>query len=155
MILLQHHVGRLLEARFATPIDRTELEEFDRERAAMRLLFAEERVVVMDFRRASILPPELADRLVDLLQRPSPGLLRNGVLVPTTSPTVAMQLTRIVREGHSELRRVFRVARELEVWLGEVLESAERRRLKLFLAEDAQFASIPAARLKDSEPPAG
>lgn len=137
MILLQHQVGRLIEARFATPIDRAELDEFDRARARMRTQFGGERVVVMDFRRASVLPPELADTLVVLLQGPNPGLLRNGVLVPTSSATVAMQLTRIVREAESDLRRVFRGVRELEVWLGEVLDPAERSRLKVFLAEDA------------------
>jgi hypothetical protein len=152
-ILLQHHVGRLLESRFVTPIDRGDLDTFDRDRGTLRLLFADERVVVMDFRRATILPPELADTLVDLLQSPSQGLLRNGVLVPTASPTVAMQLARIVREGNSDLRRVFRSTRDLAAWLGEVLVGAERKRLHLFLAEDSPFASIPAEPLKNSDRP--
>jgi hypothetical protein len=140
MILLQHTVGRLLETRFATPIDKTELDAFDRERALARSQVSGERVVVMDFRRASILPPELADTLVSVLHGPNPGLLRNGVLVPTTSATVAMQLTRIVREANSDRRRVFRQVPELEAWLGEVLDDAERRRLRRFLAEDALAA---------------
>jgi hypothetical protein len=137
MILLQHRVGRLLETRFATPIDRAELHAFDRERARMRMQFIDERIVVMDFRRASILPPELADTLVGVLHGPNPGLVRNGVLVPTASATVAMQLTRIVREAESDCRRVFRGVRELEAWLGEVLDAPERRRLAQFLADDA------------------
>ncbi len=102
----------------------------------MRMQFNDDRVVVMDFRRASILPPELADTLVGLLHGPNPGLLRNGILVPTASPTVAMQLTRIVREAKSDRRRVFRVARELAAWLGEVLDASESNRLSQFLAED-------------------
>ncbi len=140
MILLQHRVGRLLETRFATPIDRAELEEFNRERAVARSQFSAERVVVMDFRRASILPPELADTLVSVLHGPNPGLVRNGVLVPTTGATVAMQLTRIVREANSDRRRVFRGVPELETWLGEVLDEPERQRLQRFLAEDAVAA---------------
>jgi hypothetical protein len=136
-ILLQHRVGRLVETRFATPIEPVDLEAFDRERARMRMQFDEERVVVMDFRRAAILPPELADTLVGLLHGPNPGLLRNGILVPTASPTVAMQLTRIVREAKSDRRRVFRVVRELAAWLGEVLDPSESNRLSQFLAEDA------------------
>ena len=136
-ILLQHRVGRLVETRFATPIEPVELEAFDRERTRMRMQFIEERVVVMDFRRASILPPELADTLVGLLHGPNPGLLRNGLLVPTASPTVAMQLTRIVREAKSDRRRVFRVVRELAAWLDEVLDRSESNRLSQFLAEDA------------------
>ena len=135
-ILLQHRVGRLLESRFVTPIDRGDLDEFDSARALLRTQFSNARIVVMDFRRASILPPELADTLVGLLHGPNPGLLRNGILVPTASPTVAMQLTRIVREAKSDRRRVFRVVRELAAWLGEVLDASESSRLSHFLAED-------------------
>jgi hypothetical protein len=91
----------------------------------------------MDFRRASILPPELADMLVSLLHGPNPGLLRNGVLIPSASATVAMQLTRIVREADDERRRVFRREPELEGWLGEVLSELERPRLHEFLTEEA------------------
>src|SRR5260370_27491928 len=116
-ILIQHRVGRLVETRFATPIEPADLEAFDRERARMRMQFNDERVVVMDFRRASILPPELADTLVGLLHGPNPGLLRNGILVPTASPTVAMQLTRIVHQAKSDRRRVFRSARAVPAWL--------------------------------------
>jgi hypothetical protein len=137
MILLRHRVGRLLETRFATPIDPPELDAFDRTRALLRASLGEERVVVMDFRRAAILPPELADKLVDLLHGPNPKLLRNGVLVPTASATVAMQLSRIVRQANNDRRRVFRDTRDLETWLGEVLDEPERDRLKRFLLEDA------------------
>jgi hypothetical protein len=136
-ILLQHRVGRLLETRFVTPIDHADLEQFDRDRALFRTQFSGARVVIMDFRRASILPPELADTLVGILNGPNPGLLRNGILVPTESPTVAMQLTRIVREARSDRRRVFRGTRELATWLGEILGESERIRLRQFLAEDA------------------
>ncbi len=135
MILLQHRVGRLFETRFASPIDQTELEAFDRERARMRIQ-GDERIVIMDFRRAAILPPELADKLVELLHGPNPKLLRNAVLVPTSNATVAMQLARIVREANNDRRRVFRTPRELEAWLGEVLDPSERHRLQRFLAEE-------------------
>jgi hypothetical protein len=135
-ILLQHRVGRLVEARFTTPIDQAELEEFDRARALIRARLSEDRIVVMDFRPASLLSPELADALVSVLHGPTHGLGRNGVLVPTASPTVAMQLTRIVREARSNRRRVFREVREVCAWLGEVLDASESSRLKQFLAED-------------------
>jgi hypothetical protein len=140
MILLQHRVGRLFEARFATPIDQKELDEFDRTRALLRSQVGEERIVVMDLRRTAILPPELADSLVGLLHGPNPKLLRNGVLVPTLSATVAMQLTRIVREAQNDRRRVFSSVHGLETWLGEVLDPPERTRLRQFLADD----SVPA-----------
>jgi hypothetical protein len=136
MILLQHRVGRLFETRFATPIDQKELEEFDRTRALLRSQVGEERVVVMDLRLTSILPPELADSLVALLHGPNPKLLRSGVLVPTSSATVAMQLTRIVREAKNDRRRVFSSVLGLEAWLGEVLDPEERTRLRQFLADD-------------------
>jgi hypothetical protein len=136
MILLQHQVGRLFEARFATPIDQKELAEFDKTRALLRSQVGDERVVVMDLRRTSILPPQLADSLVGLLHGPNPKLLRNGVLVPTSSATVAMQVTRIVREAQNDRRRVFRSVHGLEAWLGEVLDPSERVRLRQFLDDD-------------------
>jgi hypothetical protein len=137
VIVLQHRVGRLLETRFATPIENRELDEFDRVRARLRAELGDERVVVMDFRRAAILAPEVADTLVGLLHGPNPHLLRNGVLVPTASAVVAMQLARIVREADNERRRVFRDRHELEEWLGELLDPSERLRLKEFLEEEA------------------
>jgi hypothetical protein len=131
MILLQHHVGRLLESRFVSPMSAEELKDFERQRAALRERTSRERVVVMDFRRAAVLPPELADGLAGLLHGPNPALLRNGVLVSTA--VMAMQLQRIVREADNDCRRVFRERRELEAWLGEILDAGERARLKQFL----------------------
>ncbi len=133
MISLAHRVGRLLETRFSSPIDAAELAEFDRQRATLRERLGHERVVVMDFRQATVLPPELADRLTDLLSGPNPGMLRNGVLLPSEGAVVALQLQRIVREAHNDRRRTFRDARELEAWLGELLDAPEQARLHEFL----------------------
>ena len=133
MVQLQHHVGRLLESRFRSPMVVEELVEFERQRAALRSRFAKERIVVMDFRHASVLPPEVADSLVSLLAPANPGLLRNGILVPDSSALVMLQLQRIVREAENDRRRVFRERAPLEAWLGEVLDAAERERLQQFL----------------------
>jgi hypothetical protein len=110
-----------------------ELVEFERQRAALRSRLAKERIVVMDFRHATVLPPQVADSLVSLLSPANPGLLRNGVLVPDSSAIVALQLQRIVRAADNDRRRVFRERAPLEAWLGEVLDIPERARLKLFL----------------------
>ena len=134
MILLDHRVGRLLETRFSSPIGPDDLAEFQRQRKILRDKVGSERLVVMDFRKASVLPPNLADELMGLLAGPNPGLLRNGVLLPSESATAAMQLQRIVREANNDHRRTFRDADELEKWLGELLTPAERARLHEFLS---------------------
>jgi len=136
MIVLQHRVGRLLESRFGPPMDVTELADFERQRQVLRVRLADERVVVMDFRAATVLPPEVADALVGLLTGPNPGLLRNGILLPSEGATVALQLQRIVREAHNDRRRVFRDRGQLEAWLSEVLDAGEQVRLQQFLDGD-------------------
>ena len=134
MITVQHHVGRLLEARFGPPMDVDELVEFERQRQALRSRLASERVVVMDFRDAPVLPPEMADALIHLLTGPNPGLLRNGILLPADGALVAMQIQRIIRESNNERRRVFRNDAPLKEWLGEIMTAEERQRLDRFLA---------------------
>lgn len=135
MIELQHLVGRLLTTRFISPITPDDLVEFQRQRTALREKLGNDRAVVMDFRQAQVLPPDLADTLTGLLSGANPGLLRNGVLLPAVGAVVAMQLQRIVREAHNDRRRTFRSTAELEEWLGEILDENERKKLHEFLSD--------------------
>jgi hypothetical protein len=71
--------------------------EFDRVRARVRAQVPGQRVVVMDFRRASILPPELADMLINVLHGPKPNR-PTGVGNPcgiTTAPRPRLLLANI------------------------------------------------------------
>jgi hypothetical protein len=44
-----------------------------------------------------------------------------------------LQLERTVKQAGSGSRRTFRVASELEAWLGEILNADEKKRLHEFL----------------------
>lgn len=134
MLILAHHIGRLLECRIASPTSDAELKSFEAECACLRGILGEDRLVCMDLRRLSVLPPTLADRLTGLLSGNAPGLLRNAVLLPK-SAVAALQIDRIVREADNPHRRTFRDRAEAAAWLGEVATVVERARLEAFLDE--------------------
>ncbi len=88
-----------------------------------------------DLRVATPLRPEVAERLAGLMKRDNPSVERSAILI-TKSATFALQLTRLLRESSSESRRrLFVEAGELYPWLDEVLDAAERARLREFVAE--------------------
>lgn len=136
MITVQNLVGRLVETRLAAPLGADELARFAEEREQTVRRVASERIVCLDATRMNVLPPEQSERLLELLRRPSPGLLRSAFLLPSLRAVVALQLERLIREAKAAGARSFTDRAALEQWLGEVLTPQESARLRQFLDEN-------------------
>lgn len=135
MITIENRVGRLVETRFAAPLSDEEIASFAEGRGRTIRTVAQNRVVCIDATRMSVLPPEQSERLLGVLRRPSPGLLRSAFLLPPSRGVVALQFERIIRESALVAARSFVDRPALETWLGEVLTAEEASRLRAFLDE--------------------
>jgi hypothetical protein len=134
MYSLERRVGRLLEIRFRSPLDKGAVGAFATE-VGVRTRDPGARVVsCVDMRSLRPLPPDVSDAFVDVLRGANPRIERTACLLPEASATLRLQIERLHREAGNPARRTFRDAGDLRAWLGEVLDLAERRRLADFLS---------------------
>lgn len=134
MITRAREVGRLIEVRRIPPIEPADLDESAIAGWASLIESVERPVVCVDLRRATVLPPKMADNLARLMAL-GKGRYERGadILSPQVSPTLLMQLDRISREQGDPARRIFTDVHEAVRWLDEVLNPEERARLRVFL----------------------
>jgi hypothetical protein len=127
-------IGRLIEARLFTLETVDQVAQFE---TVMREAFSKtggkKAVICADWRQANVLRPDVADRLIGLLTRGNTFLERSAVLLAREHATFNLQVERLVREANNPARKTFRATGPLEIWLDEVLDSAERIRLRDFL----------------------
>jgi hypothetical protein len=135
MISIEHRVGRLIEVRFAAPLKDDELDAFAQDRGRVVRTVAAERVVCIDSTRLSVLPPEQSERMLGVLRRPSPGLLRSAFLLPQGRAVMVLQFERLIREARNVASRAFTQREPLVDWLRDVITLAEETRLIEFLDE--------------------
>lgn len=128
----EHHVGRLVEVKLASPVSAEETQEFVRELMGIIGRIPGKYVGVVDLLEAHLFPPVVTDTLIQLLSAASPRVERTAMLIGT-SATFALQVERVIRSANSDHRRVFRRPEDLETWLAESLTTTERVRLRIFL----------------------
>ena len=93
-------------------------------------------VIAADWRPCDIFTPAVADRAVQMLTAPHMKLVaRSAILHRAEAATSVMQVFRLVREAQFPHRKVFTEPSEMEAWLGEELDDAERARLRAFLVQ--------------------
>ena len=130
----EHHVGRLVEVRLATPVTDEDIQDFVRELSRIIPNIPGKYVGVTDLTEAHIFPPTVTQTMIQVMSASSTRVHRSAMLIGD-SATFALQVERVLRSSNSEdHRRAFRSAGELEAWLGEVLNVDERVRLRRFLA---------------------
>lgn len=131
MFVRENHVGRLCEVRIASPLTATDLAIFEE---GQRLAANDDaRILCTDCRGIEVLAPETAEQLLDSLRTYGKGLLRNGVLVEPGKAVAALQIERMLRQARHPGRRLFRRKEDLIAWLDEILDDAEKARLRVFL----------------------
>jgi hypothetical protein len=137
MMTAQMRVGRLGEVRFAPPFAPGETDALAQ---SIRGLFTAlgPRLIIFccDLRPVQVFPPDVSDRLIEIMRSDNPKVERNGILIGESS-VVGLQLERMVRDAGNPGRRVFRKLPQLLTWLGDVLTPAELQRVRDFLAEGA------------------
>ena len=106
---------------------------------AMRAAFVQLRrkcVICSDVRAFTLLSPTVSDLMIGVLAKGNPYLERSAILLPAKGAAFHLQAERLVRESKSADRRTFREPHEMAAWLDEVLDDAERARVRAFLSED-------------------
>jgi len=126
-------VGKLVEIRIWSPVSLAETSSWARDHDAVIDAVRGPYVCFVDLVDATVFPQEVVDAYVTTM-RNEPRLRRTGTLL-NASPTMSLQIQRMIREANNPERKVFRVPDELEEWLGEVLAPAERMRLDELLAK--------------------
>jgi hypothetical protein len=92
-------------------------------------------VLCADHRPVVIYSQPVTDRLTELFLQMNARIERIAILVAPTNATLSLQLSRIVREAHYDLRRVFHDGAEAVSHLSPALDAAERARVRDFVAE--------------------
>ena len=134
MFSVERKVGRLVEVRMEPPFP---LDDVNGMIAAVRLqalASTEPFVLCALMTRLTVLTPEATEPLLTMLRRDNPRLLRAGYLVGQRYGALAMQIDRLVREAKNPSRRWFDRGDDLEAFLGEVLNPAERESLRRLVA---------------------
>jgi hypothetical protein len=125
----QRRVGRLVEIRMEPPITYAEAVIFTAELQAIVKRMSDKFVAFADFSRVHIFPQEVVQTHVDCMRAVNAKLERTGVLIEN-SPTLSLQMARLLRDASNPKRKAFTDPTGLYLWLSEVLTPAEQARLK-------------------------
>ena len=135
MFTVEVHAGRLIEARVSALMNSEDARAYADALARVVRASRDRMVLIADHRPVAIYSQPVSDHLAALFGDMNARLERIAVLTARTNATLTMQLERIVREAQNPSRRLFHEADEAEVFLGEVLDASERRRLGRFLRD--------------------
>jgi hypothetical protein len=130
-------VGRLVEARLLIPRTPAEVGAFAEELRRVFTSLPGKFVICADWCAATLLAPDVADALADLLRRGNPFIERSAILLSRNNALFGLQVERVIREAGNPARRTFRQAAPMRSWLAEVLRHEERISMNEFLADYA------------------
>jgi hypothetical protein len=135
MFQINHKVGRLVEARVSALANVARANAYGEAFGPVLARASLNPVLCADHRPVVIYSQPVADKLTELFTSLNSTWGRVAIIVAPTNATLAMQLQRIVRESTNAERRVFFDPAEASRFLGEILDLAERARLRTFLDE--------------------
>jgi hypothetical protein len=133
MYRVERHAGRLVEIRIWSPVSIEEAVVWGKDHDAVVASIGGPYVCLVDLVGATVFPPDVVARYVETMKGEH-QLLRTATLL-SPSPTLGLQIQRMIREANHPERRAFRDPFELQQWLGELLTESERARLGVVLAE--------------------
>ncbi len=90
-------------------------------------------VIAADWRQCPLFGEDVAKSVTAMLMATGNRIERSAILHRADQPTSVLQVFRLIKEAQQSHRRVFHKTDEMYAWLGELLDSAERRRLGEFL----------------------
>ncbi len=128
MYQIANRVGKLVEIRIWSPVSIEETVPWAREHDTVIGSIVGPYVCLVDLVDATVFPQEIVEAYVATMKS-EPRLLRTGTLL-NHSPTMGLQIQRMIREANHLQRKAFREPAELERWLADVLTRAERERLR-------------------------
>lgn len=133
MFVVEKGVGRVIQARVHSLADGDEVERYrlaflpliQKVAPAVPVLFA-------DHRPVRIYTQPVSDAITRMFESLNIHWVRVAILVSPSNATLAMQLTRIVRESNNPSRQVFFETDRALTFLGEVLQPDEISGLRAF-----------------------
>jgi len=129
---VEHHVGRLIEVKLASPLELGEVKQFVQEMTAIIQKINGKYIGIVDLTEAHVFPPEVAELLIQLLSGAASHVERSAYLIGE-SATFALQVERAIRTSSNPNRHAFRNPDEAATWLGVVLTTMEKIRLEQFV----------------------
>ncbi len=132
MFTMEHHVGRLGEIRILGSLTLDEMSTYRSRFAALLQAIPGKLVFCNDLRLADGVSPEVEQQGIALMRAATPRIERAAMLV-SRKGVFGVQMLRATLSTDSRVRRVFHDPHEVEHWLSEVLDDAERERLRAFL----------------------
>jgi hypothetical protein len=127
MYSIENKVGRLVEIAIWSPVTKEEAlpwaELHDRVVASVGGPY----FCLVDLARATVFPPDAVEAYVATMKN-EPLLIRTGTLLGR-SPTLHLQILRMIKEANNMQRKAFRDPNEVLAFLAEIATVAERARL--------------------------
>lgn len=143
MHTIESKVGRLIEVRFWPPMLGEEPGAWRRDHERMIAAMLNTYVFFVDLTDAPVFPPDMIEAFTQTMRNET-RLLRMAILLGT-SPTLGLQMQRLVRDAQHPHRKIFRDAKDAETYLSEILTLSERTRLHE-LASDRRDTNGPASQ---------
>jgi hypothetical protein len=144
MYTIESNVGRLIEVRFCSPILGEEPGAWRRDHERMIAAMLNTYVFFIDFADAPVFPPEMIEAFA-VAWRNEARLLRMAMLLGA-SPTLGLQMQRLIRDTQHPHRKIFHAAREAEAYLSEILTLSERTRLHELAADRRNDLTGPSSQ---------
>lgn len=137
MFSSEHHVGRLIELRIETPVDRDEMARLAARHARVVAEVDGPAVIAVDLRGAMVFPGEISDQFLGLMHQLNERFERSAILI-NESAILGLQAERVIQAAGNPNRRAFRASEPMIAWLAEMLTGDESRRLRTWLLGDPQ-----------------
>jgi hypothetical protein len=144
MYTIESKVGRLIEVRFCAPILGEEPGAWRRDHERMIAAMLNTYVFFIDLADAPVFPPDMIEAIA-VTMRNEARLLRMAMLLGS-SPTLGLQMQRLVRDAQHPHRKIFREPREAETYLSEILTLSERTRLHELAADRRNDLAGPSSQ---------
>lgn len=144
MYTIESKVGRLIEVRFWAPILSEEPGAWRRDHERMIGAMLNTYVFFVDLGDAPVFPPDMIESF-SVTMKNEARLLRMALLLGS-SPTLGLQMQRLVRDAQHPHRKIFREPREAEAYLSEILTLSERTRLHELAGDRRNELSGPASQ---------
>jgi hypothetical protein len=133
MFSVKHRVGRLVELRVGPGLDVNQAKEFASRTQTVLQLVPRKVVVCTDLRGAHTFAADVAAVFLQLMKGDNPKIERNALVFAKGDESLHLQMERLVRMSEHDARRCFQQVAPAELWLGELLNPAEKAELAQFL----------------------
>jgi len=134
MFSVEVNAGRLLEIRLIAPVSVEDILITGERLVQLFQKHPGKLVSAGDITRATVFPPDVAAKVLEVFRVDNPRLERSAILV-SSSAVFGLQIERLISQAENPARRCFHDPFELKAFLGTLLTREEHGRLAQFLSE--------------------